>query len=218
MKTAAVLIPFCNVEDTPGILLQVRSRAMRSHSGEVSFPGGKIDEPLDSSVLDTALRETFEELDISCDRIEILGSINPPEKSLRGDTVWPFVGFVHENADHDSLADRNKPLPSVDLSDIKRRASKDEVAAVFHLPLTALASRSRPYLFRDQRPYWAVDVSDLVCGDDGLPFTSGSVEQSLEDEVGGGREGRLEVWGLTGWYLNLLATKLTACEDMKDVK
>lgn len=56
-----------------------------------SFPGGKVDELLDQSLLDTALRETFEEINISKDRVELLGSIGPPEKSLRGDTVWPFV-------------------------------------------------------------------------------------------------------------------------------
>ncbi|KAJ6581198.1 NUDIX hydrolase domain-like protein [Mycena capillaripes] len=215
-RNAAVLIPFCNVHETPGILLQVRSRSMRSHGGEISFPGGKVDELLDLSVLDTALRETTEELAISRDRIELLGSLNPPEKSLRGDTVWPFVGFIHQNADRPFI-NETEPLSSVDLSAIKRNASKDEVAAIFHLPLAELAnpSRSRPYLFRDQRPYWAVEVSDLVSGDDGLPFDNVSVEESLQDEVGAGREGRLEVWGLTGWYLGLLSTKLTSLYDVK---
>ncbi|KAJ7695083.1 NUDIX hydrolase domain-like protein, partial [Mycena rosella] len=210
-KTAAILIPFCNVHEAPGILLQVRSRAMRSHSGEVSCPGGKVDELLDLNLVDTALRECTEELGISRDRIELLGSISPPEKSLRGDIVWPFVGFVHEESMGRSHVDGNEPIPSIDLSAIEHTSSKDEVAAIFHLPLAELAnpSRLRPYLFRDRRPYWAVEVSDLVpAREDGLPFTSGSVETSQEDEVGGGREGRLEVWGLTGWYLSLLSSSL----------
>ncbi|KAJ6496778.1 hypothetical protein DFH09DRAFT_1204992 [Mycena vulgaris] len=177
---------------------------MRSHSGEVSCPGGKVDELLDLSLADTALRETYRRL---------LGSISPPEKSLRGDTVWPFVGFVHERTDYRSYVDGNNPLPSIDLAAIERTASKEEVAAIFHLPLTELAnpSRLRQYLFRHQRPYWAVEVSDLVPTDeDGLSFTSGSIETSQEDEVGGGREGRLEVWGLTGWYLSLLSSSLSS--------
>ncbi|KAJ7460630.1 hypothetical protein FB451DRAFT_497205 [Mycena latifolia] len=212
-KTAAILIPFCNVNEIPGILLQVRSRSMRFHPGEVSCPGGKVDELLDLSLIDTVLRETSEELEISKDRIELLGTISPPEKSLRGDTVWPFVGFVHKSTDR-SYVNGNEPLPSIDLSAIERAASKDEVAAIFHLPLAELAnpSRLRQYLFRDQRPYWAVEVSDLVpAGQDG-EFTSGSIETLLvqEDEVGGGREGRLEVWGLTGWYLSLLSSSLSS--------
>ncbi|KAJ6485883.1 NUDIX hydrolase domain-like protein [Mycena sanguinolenta] len=218
-RNAAVLIPFCNVEAAgPGILLQVRSLSMRSHSGEVSFPGGKVDELSDLSLLDTALRETFEEMNISKDTVELLGSIGPPEKSLRGDTVWPFVGFVHNNTERPST-DEDLPLCSIDLPALKRMASKDEVAAIFHLPLAELAnpSRRRQYLFRGSHPYWAVEVSDLVSDEDGLPFISESVEKPLEDEIGAGQEGRLEVWGLTGWYLHLLSTKL-ALLDSHQVK
>ncbi|KAJ7113707.1 hypothetical protein C8R43DRAFT_130810 [Mycena crocata] len=210
-RSAAILIPFCNVREEPGILLQVRARSMRSHSGEISCPGGRIDELLDSSLLDTALRETIEELGISRDMVEVLGSIGPPETSLRGDTVWPFVGFLHRDGKRQS-GDENDPLPSIDISAIQRTASKDEVAAVFHLPMKELANpaRVRSYLFRDQRPYWAVEVGDLVpAADDGIPFTSGSIEESQQvDEVGAGREGRMEVWGLTGWYLGLLSSSL----------
>ncbi|KAF7356871.1 hypothetical protein MVEN_01022900 [Mycena venus] len=185
--------------------------------GEVSFPGGKVDEPLDLSLLDTALRETSEEMNISRNRVELLGSVGPPERSLRGDTVWPFVGFVHENSDWSSESIHNDlPLPSIDLSAIKRTASQDEVAAIFHLPLAELGSnpsRNRQYLFRNKRPYWAVDVSDLVSGEDELPFISESIEKTLEDEVGGGRGGRLEVWGLTGWYLELLSLRLAVLDS-----
>lgn len=74
----------------------------------------------------------------------------------------------------------------------------------------------RQYMFRGQRPYWAIDVSDLVEGDadqkglsDGKNISEppGAIQELL-DEVGGGRGGRLEVWGLTGWYLSLLMETL----------
>jgi len=114
-------------------------------------------------------------------------------------------GFIHASGSMErSNINDDEPLPSIDLSAIQRTASKDEVAAVFHLSLVELANPSRliPYLFRNQRPYWAVDVSDLVAAGEGeVPFTSESIEGSQEDEVGGGREGRLEVWGLTGWFI-----------------
>jgi hypothetical protein len=77
------------------------------------------------------------------------------------------------------------------------------VASIFHLPLASLSSptRLRPYKFRGGVPYWAVDVSDLVGKGEGqvewAKFTG-------QDEVGGGQDGRLEVWGLTGWYLTTL--------------
>ncbi|KAJ7035645.1 NUDIX hydrolase domain-like protein, partial [Mycena alexandri] len=213
-QSAAVLIPFCNVNETPGILLQVRSRSMRSHSGEVSFPGGKVDELLDLSLLDCALRECAEEMGIARNRVELLGALHPPEKSLRGDTVWPFVGFVHRRRNQHKFTPykpKDDALPSLDMSAIEQRASKDEVAAIFHLPLAELAnpSRSRAYMFRNEHPYWAVDVSDLVPGE-GQPFVSESLEKPQMDEVGAGGEGRLEVWGLTGWYLGLLAKRLSS--------
>jgi hypothetical protein len=53
-------------------------------------------------------------------------------------------------------------------------------------------------MFRAASPYWAIDVSDLVQGFEGV---NDPVEHP---EVGGGKEGRLEVWGLTGWYMSLL--------------
>ncbi|KAF7294491.1 putative Nudix hydrolase NudL [Mycena kentingensis (nom. inval.)] len=204
-QTAAILVPLCNVRDTPGILLQVRSRALRSHSGEISCPGGKVDE-LDASLWDTAVRETTEELGIPRNRIEHLGAFGPPEQSLRGDIVWPFVGFVHaENCP--ASDDDDAPLASINLSNLS--SSPDEVAFVFHLPLAELVNpdRLRPYLFRNHRPYSAIDVSDLLPKNSGV--SSVSIEKSQMNKVGQSRNGRTaEVWGLTGWYMSLLSSSL----------
>ena len=92
------------------------------------------------------------------------------------------------------------------------RLSQKEVAHAFHLPLSELVSAPRlhQYLFRGRIPYFAIDVSDIitdhanghvVSSDGQAPWASDPAER---DEIGGGREGRLEVWGLTGWYLNVL--------------
>lgn len=80
--------------------------------------------------------------------------------------------------------------------------SQPEVAQVFHLPLSVMTSPSRlkSYLFRGGRPYWAVVVSDLV-SNQGEKWES---DMADTDESGVGRNGKLEVWGLTGWYLSLL--------------
>ncbi|KAF9563951.1 hypothetical protein CPC08DRAFT_705669 [Agrocybe pediades] len=90
-RNAAVLIPFCNVDNEPGLLLEVRAKTLRSHSGEISFPGGRVDET-DSTLVNAALRETQEELGIDPRRVEILGRIGPPEFNLAGNMmVYPFV-------------------------------------------------------------------------------------------------------------------------------
>ncbi|KAJ9127134.1 hypothetical protein QFC24_001370 [Naganishia onofrii] len=103
-KHAAVLVALANVavppdffrkpssqaEVMPAMLLEVRSSKMRSHAGEVSFAGGKADST-DRSLLDTAIRETSEELGVKVDQIEYLGRFAEPEVSYGGLVVWPFL-------------------------------------------------------------------------------------------------------------------------------
>ncbi|KAF9813972.1 hypothetical protein IEO21_05343 [Rhodonia placenta] len=213
---AAVLIPFCNVNNVPGILFEVRGK-LRTHSGEVSFPGGRMDE---AYTLSAALRETEEEIGIPRDRVEILGRLGPPQTSLSGLRVWPYAGFVHAESRPFSMASGTSPvtypptsestddfpLPSLSLADLK--LNPQEVAHAFHLPLTALVSppRLHSYLFRGGLPYYAVSVADIVAGPGAVHSDSDAPvhwvnDIAQRDEIGGGREGRLEVWGLTGWYL-----------------
>lgn len=86
------------------------------------------------------------------------------------------------------------------------------MAHAFHLPLSALVSAPRLHqdLFRGGPPYFAIDVSDIVTAQDRGAVVSSDAPASWEndrierDEIGGGKEDRLEVWGLTGWYLNVL--------------
>ncbi|KAG1731994.1 uncharacterized protein EDB91DRAFT_1330302 [Suillus paluster] len=173
----------CSVVDgVPGVLLELRGGKLRSHAGEVRY---------DASFLDTALRETQGEVGLNAGQVDILSQFGPPERSLMGLRVWPYVVRLV------SLS-MNDPLPSISLSSLTM--SQPEVATVFHLPLSAFVSpaRIRPDMFRATNLYWAIDVSDLVEGFEGVSDPLG------RPEVGGGKEGRLEVWGLTGWYMSLL--------------
>ncbi|KAK1232734.1 hypothetical protein PQX77_004132 [Marasmius sp. AFHP31] len=212
---AAVLIPLCNVQNTPGILFEVRGKSLRAHSGEVSFPGGRVD-PTDTGHVHTALRETYEELGIPNSRIEILGNIGPPEINLRGDmVVWPVVGFIHQEASYSTDMSPEDPLPSCDLTSIRAVASRTEVDSVFHLPFSALTSavRLRSSMFRGNRPYWTVGVADIVENrmlDD--RYTGGCPPSDDDSEIGPGRYGELEIWGLSGWFLNLLLRNIEMCQ------
>lgn len=79
--------------------------------------------------------------------------------------------------------------------------SQSEVAAIFHLPLAAAATPARLQVhhFRGKEPYWAVEVSDLI---------KGAPQTELDRASGDGSEERVEVWGLTGWYLFLFMKAL----------
>ena len=61
MTSAAVLVVLWGSNDDPKVILTQRSEHLKSHAGEVAFPGGKWD-PEDTDLLQTALRETFEEI------------------------------------------------------------------------------------------------------------------------------------------------------------
>jgi 8-oxo-dGTP pyrophosphatase MutT (NUDIX family) len=107
------------VPDESGLLSVVltrRTETLRGHSGQISFPGGRRD-PEDSSLIDTALRETCEELGV-CGGIEVLGQLShfyiPPSNFL----VYPSVGWLPE-------------LP-------RFIPNADEVAEVFTFPLRDL--------------------------------------------------------------------------------
>lgn len=122
-------------------------------------------------------------------------------------------GFVYPStsrADASNHGDADAPLPNLNLADLQ--LSQREVAHAFHLPLSEIASapRQHQYLFRGATPYYAIDVSDIMTAHDigQVVSSDGQIAWASDpeerDEIGGGREGRLEVWGLTGWYLNVL--------------
>ena len=91
-KIAAVLIPLAFIDQAPVILFTKRSAHLKSHRGQISFPGGHL-ELSDQNLIDTALRETQEEIGIKPELVEILGSLKPVI-SPTGFYIFPYVGFL----------------------------------------------------------------------------------------------------------------------------
>lgn len=95
---AAVLVPFClNRRGEPSVLLTLRSRKLSRHGGLISFPGGITDET-DASIVDTALRESQEELGISPTDVDVWCSMHALPSLGSKILVTPVVGYVRSSS------------------------------------------------------------------------------------------------------------------------
>lgn len=92
-RSAAVLVPLFLREDVVHVVLTKRTEHVRTHQGQVSFPGGAW-EPGDRTLLDTALREAHEEVGIRAADAEILGVLQDTPTAVSGFIVRPFVGAI----------------------------------------------------------------------------------------------------------------------------
>ena len=112
---AAVLVPIV-LRHEPMVLLTERSANLSTHSGQISFPGGKRD-PEDASPEATALREAHEEVGLATSAVEVIGRL-PVYVTGSAFVITPVVGLVDPYQ-------RLQPNP-------------DEVAEVFEVPLSFL--------------------------------------------------------------------------------
>jgi 8-oxo-dGTP pyrophosphatase MutT (NUDIX family) len=97
-RRAAVLVPVLLEPDGARLVYTVRKDHLQDHAGQISFPGGSID-PEDDSLLETALREAEEEIDLSPDLVEVVGELEEmyiPPSDFR---VSPFVGLLPPEAE-----------------------------------------------------------------------------------------------------------------------
>lgn len=91
LSPAAVLVPLIEREGAFHVLLTRRAEAMRKHSGQVAFPGGRCDPG--EAPWTTALREAEEEVGLDPSRVSILG-LGSPYETVTGYRITPVVGVV----------------------------------------------------------------------------------------------------------------------------
>ncbi|MEO9295826.1 MAG: CoA pyrophosphatase [Nitrososphaera sp.] len=122
---AAVLVIIHYHENSPHVFLTKRGADLKSHRGEISFPGGRYSEgDDDGSLLETALRETEEEVGIKFTAGDVLGSLEPVRTMTSNHFIVPFVTV-------------KDVLPQV-------RVSAFEVAEVLDVPLVDLLETMKP--------------------------------------------------------------------------
>lgn len=92
LRAAGVLIPVIDRPEAPSVLLTERSKGLKHHAGQVSFPGGGM-ESCDEDIVATALRETHEEVGIAPRHVDIVGCLEPVA-TITGYAVTCVVGIV----------------------------------------------------------------------------------------------------------------------------
>jgi len=93
MKKAAVLLLILEKDGAPCILFTKRTETVAHHKGEISFPGG-VQDKRDKSLLETALRETREEIGIPAEKIEILGELDDNVTKVTNFHLTSYVGML----------------------------------------------------------------------------------------------------------------------------
>lgn len=97
--SAAVMILILNRKENPHIIFTKRTDTVETHKGQISFPGG-VKDPQDDNLLETAKRETFEEIGIQPKLIENLGQLDD-FYTVTDYVVSPFVGYVKSDFEYE---------------------------------------------------------------------------------------------------------------------
>jgi 8-oxo-dGTP pyrophosphatase MutT (NUDIX family) len=127
-----VLIPIIAGAE-PSVIFTLRTETLRSHSGQISFPGGSID--AGESAADAALREACEEIGLDPSVVTMLGELDTFPTFVSGFTVTPFIGWIDQ-------------MPALS-------PSPHEVAEVIVVPIAKLTDeiRSEPGFEHGGRTY-----------------------------------------------------------------
>ena len=110
-KLASILVVIYG--ESPIVVMTEKPKHMKFQAGEISFPGGKLDSA-DDNLLETALRETREEIGLSLKPDQVIGQLEPVITLNSGFTILPFVSVIDE-------------IPPL--------SANAEVEKIFHIPL-----------------------------------------------------------------------------------
>ncbi len=173
----SVLLPLIYLGGELHILFEVRSQLLNSQPGEICFPGGRIED--NEAPIESAVRETIEELNISYEQVEVMGELDILTTPFNM-VLYSFCGLLKDIEDIHSI-----------------KFNRQEVASVFTVPVSELL-KTTPISY---------PMSVIFDGQEGFPYHL--IENGREYKWKSGnypvyfyQYGDYVVWGLTAKILN----------------
>ncbi len=152
VKLSAVMALFFLKDNEWQLLTIKRTEDGKAHSGQVSFPGGRQD-PSDEDAKDTALRETFEEIGVAPDAIDVIGALSPLYIVVSNFQVFPYVGILKENGNYNISVNEVTRVLEIPLNDLF--SSKAKVAVEVSSPaFPDIVRKVNAYQLQDGTVIW----------------------------------------------------------------
>lgn len=133
-RASAVLVPLMETEDGVSVVLTRRADHLKNHRGEVSFPGGRVEES--ESIVEAAIREANEEINLDKQLVRVIGQLDPHATFVSNSLIVPIVGIIDSTAVFS--------------------ANDSEVSRILTVPLSTLA-HEESY----QNEWWSTPRGDL---------------------------------------------------------
>lgn len=105
IKAGVLILVYPDDKNIPTTVFMKRPEYDGHHSAQISFPGGKA-ESTDKNIVETALRESFEEIGIKPQLVEVAGNLSPLYIPVSNFLVYPIIGFANQKPDF--ILDKNE--------------------------------------------------------------------------------------------------------------
>jgi 8-oxo-dGTP pyrophosphatase MutT (NUDIX family) len=150
-RKAAVLLALFEREGETHVLFIKRASTLRVHSGQMALPGGGV-EPVDSSLVMTALRESQEEIGLDPARVDVLGLLNPVFTVVSNYLIVPVVAYLPQGPGE--LSTQPGEVAEIIFARLQRLASP----SIFHTEEWTRDGQTRTIYFYDYGKYriWGV--------------------------------------------------------------